>query len=602
MEGNGPVDAPTPASATDDGSQVRRWEKRRCALLLGFVGTGYHGFQNNPDVPTIEGKLENALNELGMLGPNYEGRLGTVCAHRRDTTATADAMHTLGHTRCLPQLQWSRSARTDKGVHAAGQVVSLLFHHPPGKSYEEMTDMINEKLPADIRVYTIQRVTKSFNAKNHCELRQYEYILPTWLLRTEHREAPLAGECAGARGETSGELYPATPAAEALLPVSSVAVRAFQAHARSVEHVGRRALAEAHAMAALPEAAPFDWDKLTLYGRDTAFLKKRLLSWRTEKRQQMAASQGVEPRPEEPTVSVEELRRLANEKSPRPRPDYSYIPLHECRVDGTLPIAAHANPWLAPAQLATAPLDGTGAEQLDAAPRAAPADIVAAQAAHVAGTAARREAMAAHAAKLRAEAAADPWRLPEAEWKRLVQLAGCYSGSRSYHNFTPHLTAGDATCIRVMQGVDVSRPFMIGDMEVVRFTLRGQSFVLNQIRHMIGLLVDAMRGAAPPWIMDIVFSRRLLMRLPLAPAEGLFLHHVRGIADTSCESSLVAGASLHSSRMHFHSLTCLLTNVLPTGRVPQLQPDTWPLAWRCQLHGRQSPRRADCVQGERDLA
>ena len=84
MEAAGAADVPTPASATDDGSQVRRWEKRRCALLLGFVGTGYHGFQNNPDVPTIEGKLEHALNELGMLGPNYEGRLGTVCvaAHR----------------------------------------------------------------------------------------------------------------------------------------------------------------------------------------------------------------------------------------------------------------------------------------------------------------------------------------------------------------------------------------------------------------------------------------------------------------------------------------------------------------------------------------
>lgn len=39
---------------------------------------------------------------------------------------------------------------------------------------------INEKLPADIRVFEVVRVTKSFNAKSAAWGRRYEYLMPSY--------------------------------------------------------------------------------------------------------------------------------------------------------------------------------------------------------------------------------------------------------------------------------------------------------------------------------------------------------------------------------------------------------------------------------------
>lgn len=74
-------------------------------------------------------------------------------------------------------MHWSRAARTDKGVSAVGQVVSLMMVcHPPG-----IVDRINAQLPAQIRAYGYHRTVKGFDARKACDKRRYEYILPTWM-------------------------------------------------------------------------------------------------------------------------------------------------------------------------------------------------------------------------------------------------------------------------------------------------------------------------------------------------------------------------------------------------------------------------------------
>lgn len=70
-----------------------------------------------------------------------------------------------------------RSARTDKGVHAAGNVVSL-------KMIVDMDDVIskiNACLPEQIRLFGYVRTLNSFNAKVLCDSRVYEYLLPTYV-------------------------------------------------------------------------------------------------------------------------------------------------------------------------------------------------------------------------------------------------------------------------------------------------------------------------------------------------------------------------------------------------------------------------------------
>lgn len=70
-----------------------------------------------------------------------------------------------------------RAARTDKGVSAICQVVSLMMVlHPDG-----IVARINANLPSCIRVFGIHRVVKGFDSRKACDRRRYEYILPAWM-------------------------------------------------------------------------------------------------------------------------------------------------------------------------------------------------------------------------------------------------------------------------------------------------------------------------------------------------------------------------------------------------------------------------------------
>ena len=70
---------------------------------------------------------------------------------------------------------WARAARTDKGVNALGQVVSLNMVLPEG-----VVEQINTHLPPSVRVLGFCRVIKGFDARRLCDKRCYEYFLPAW--------------------------------------------------------------------------------------------------------------------------------------------------------------------------------------------------------------------------------------------------------------------------------------------------------------------------------------------------------------------------------------------------------------------------------------
>lgn len=69
-----------------------------------------------------------------------------------------------------------RAARTDKGVHAAGNLLSLKMQIPTDY---DVVERINTFLPEQIRVWGYVPVIGSFHAKNLCDSRVYEYLLPT---------------------------------------------------------------------------------------------------------------------------------------------------------------------------------------------------------------------------------------------------------------------------------------------------------------------------------------------------------------------------------------------------------------------------------------
>ncbi|EGW30460.1 uncharacterized protein SPAPADRAFT_157524 [Spathaspora passalidarum NRRL Y-27907] len=131
-----------------------RKPKRKCAVMIGYCGTGYNGMQlqNDPTIKTIERDLYDAFGKAGAI-----------------SRENAEDMKKSG---------FMRAARTDKGVHAAGNVVSLkLIIEDP-----DIVKKINEHLPDQIRVWGIQRTTKGFDCRKLCSSRIYEYLLPTYSL------------------------------------------------------------------------------------------------------------------------------------------------------------------------------------------------------------------------------------------------------------------------------------------------------------------------------------------------------------------------------------------------------------------------------------
>jgi len=80
-----------------------------------------------------------------------------------------------------------RCARTDKGVHAAGNVVSLKLI----VENEDIVQKINDNLSPQIRVWGYERTIGSFSCYQECNSRIYEYLIPTHAFLPPHPDSYL---------------------------------------------------------------------------------------------------------------------------------------------------------------------------------------------------------------------------------------------------------------------------------------------------------------------------------------------------------------------------------------------------------------------------
>ena len=77
------------------------------------------------------------------------------------------------------------AGRTDSGVHAAGQVCSVVTRSALAVSGLE--DGLARELPADLRVQAVVEMPSGFNARTSARWRMYEYDLATTARRFLHR-------------------------------------------------------------------------------------------------------------------------------------------------------------------------------------------------------------------------------------------------------------------------------------------------------------------------------------------------------------------------------------------------------------------------------
>jgi tRNA pseudouridine38-40 synthase len=155
------------SSVAEDTTGKTRLGKRKVALFVGYDGTHYRGLQMQPSQlhlssqeghsKTIEEVLEAAIFASGGILESNRGNLGKV--------------------------GWSRSSRTDKRVHSVSTVISMKLECDPDMFESEpdggsIAKSINEHLPPEVRVFAVQRVVKSFDARRECMRRYYEYYVP----------------------------------------------------------------------------------------------------------------------------------------------------------------------------------------------------------------------------------------------------------------------------------------------------------------------------------------------------------------------------------------------------------------------------------------
>ncbi|MCY0900001.1 MAG: tRNA pseudouridine(38-40) synthase TruA [Firmicutes bacterium] len=112
---------------------------QQLAMVVRYDGTGYHGFQKQTGVPTIQGVLEGVLCRL------------------------------LGQGRAIG------ASRTDAGVHAEGQVV--VWQGPVPIPLDRLVRVINRQLPASIQVTQIFRVPNGWDPRREAVAKQYSYRL-----------------------------------------------------------------------------------------------------------------------------------------------------------------------------------------------------------------------------------------------------------------------------------------------------------------------------------------------------------------------------------------------------------------------------------------
>ncbi len=124
----------------------------RCLkLVLEYDGTAYHGWQVQPGLDTIQGRLEAALSRLAGL-----------------------PVHVMG------------AGRTDAGVHALGQVASCKIDVRLDE--RALQRALNANLPPDIVIRNVATAAAGFDARRSARWKTYRYTL----LRRPERSA-LAG-------------------------------------------------------------------------------------------------------------------------------------------------------------------------------------------------------------------------------------------------------------------------------------------------------------------------------------------------------------------------------------------------------------------------
>ena len=133
MDDAGSQPVATPPAASLSAARTYR-------LVLAYDGTAYHGWQVQPDAPTVQGSLLAAAGRLFAEGARVVG-----------------------------------ASRTDAGVHALRQTVALSA--TSALAPEALLAALNAYLPREIRVVAAAEAAVGFDARRAAVGKRYAYLI-----------------------------------------------------------------------------------------------------------------------------------------------------------------------------------------------------------------------------------------------------------------------------------------------------------------------------------------------------------------------------------------------------------------------------------------
>lgn len=378
-----------------------------------------------------------------------------------------------------------RCARTDKGVHAAGNLISLKLIIED----QDIVQKINEKLSPQIRVFGIVRTIGSFNAYQLCNSRVYEYLIPTHTFLPPHPHSflgkkllELAKEAEDLEGyqnrqrevsnfwEETEEQY-IKPILEQLDPsVRSTALKALYETDANYSHVDiSDSLDEAESETPNLQHSEVDAVvgpvELTTDGaiQDSSASKAEDLDRQSASRESVDAQHPADGKEEDGTQEPRDTSDQLGDSFSKP-------------VDSS------------PLNIAIK--------------------------------------------KLRAEmiAAKKAYRIHPDRLTRVRSALSMFLGGQNYHNYTVNKQFHDPSAKRYIKSFVVhDQPILVNGTEWLSLEVHGQSFMMHQIRKMVSMVALVVRcGCHEGRLQDSYMKEK--MSIPKAPGLGLLLE--RPVFDT----------------------------------------------------------------------
>lgn len=427
----------------------QRRPKHKVAVMIGYSGTGYKGMQISGTEKTIEGDLFRAFVKAGAI-----------------SKANAEDPKKSSFVRC---------ARTDKGVHAAGNMISLkLIVEDP-----DIIEKINAELSPQIRVWGIERTIGSFSCYQACDSRWYEYLIPSHAFLPPHPSSWLAKQLESIADEAGDrEGY----------------------EKRQEEVKGFWEGVDATEIKEILETIDADirWDVVkALQGEEEATAKATKMEPDSEQAVKVGAS--VKPEQQEAQAEkTEEAAIIINEPTAAAKEDETAVKSEEQPTD---------------AQKSSTDAKTTNTSTLTEA------EVERLQRLRAATKLLRNAYLSAKR----------KYRIPMARIERIQAALAKYVGTRNYHNYTIQKSFKDPSVKRHIKSFVVNRkPILIGDgadedkTEWLSLQVHGQSFMMHQIRKMVGMVTLIVRSGASVQTMEDSFTAARYS-IPKVPGLGLLL-------------------------------------------------------------------------------